>query len=582
MEKRVKKVKSNLVLKNGHVYTVDRDHRWVQAIAVAHDKIAFVGSNEEVESFVEADTVVLDLGGKMVLPAFVDSHMHPAHSAHLYQYQLNLFEVGGKDLFQAYLGAIHKFAANDPKAPWIIGGGYSRSVFDELGPRKEWLDEIDSARPIAITSKDGHSMWVNSKALELANITKDTSQPKEGVIKKDPISGEPSGLLQEPGAMNLVRRHQPEPTKERVKESLLWLQGWLNAKGITTAHEAMLGIDETYNYDAYNELAQEGKLTVRYRASWNISPEGDVMAQIDQGKTMAERFSHPHFKAHSFKFFADHVIEEETGYLLEPYSHREDNWRGIKVWEDEIMKEAFARIDSAGYQIHVHVIGDAAAKYTLDALESLIEVNGVRDSRHSFAHLQLARPDDIQRISDLGVSVHTSPYWMNIDDYFWKLNLPYLGSERAFNQQYPLNSLFQAGANVTVASDFWVSEPDPMSAIYYGMTRRMPKTVFDRDYEFNPKHRWISDPFAALEPDDLGVLPPLEERASLENMIVALTLNGAYANFLERDIGSIEVGKLADLIVLEHNLFDIDIEQIPETMVAMTFFEGKIVYSAEE
>ena len=378
----MEEVTTTLVLKNGSVYTVDRDRRWAQAIAVAKDKIAFVGSNEEVESLIEADTDVLDLDGKMVLPAFVDSHMHPAHSAHLYQYQLNLFDVGGKDLIQAYLNAIRQFAGNNPKAPWISGGGYSRSVFDELGPRKEWLDEIDSTRPIAITSKDGHSMWVNSKALELAGITKDTSQPKEGFIKKDPKTGEPSGLLQEPGAMKIVSRHQPEPTREQIRESLLWLQGWLNAKGITTVHEAMLGIDEPYNYDAYDELAQEGKFTVRYRASWNISPAGDVMAQIDQGTTLAKRFTHPHFKAHSFKFFADHVIEEETGYLLEPYAHRDHDWHGIKVWDDEIMRQAFARIDSAGYQIHVHVIGDAAAQYTLDALETLVEVNGNRQAKN--------------------------------------------------------------------------------------------------------------------------------------------------------------------------------------------------------
>jgi predicted amidohydrolase YtcJ len=518
----------------------------------------------------------------MVLPAFVDSHMHPIKSAYIYQFQLPIFDVTGEDQIQAYLSAIREFAEANPDFAWFIGAGYSRSVFDEVGPRKEWLDEISTERPIAMTSKDGHSMWVNSKALELAGITKDTPQPEEGVIKKDPETGEPSGLLQEPGAMKLVSSLMPEPPKEEAKKALLWLQEWLNAKGITTVHEAMLGIDEDSFIEAYNEMAQSGKMTVRYRASWTMSPDADVAEQVEQGKKLAKKYTHPHFKAHSFKFFADHVIEEETGYLLEPYAHRDDDWYGIKVWDDDILREAFTLIDSAGYQIHVHVIGDGAAQYTLDALEKVEEINGKRDSRHSFAHLQLAQPEDIRRIGELGLSIHTSPYWMNMDDYFWKLNLPYLGYERAFNQQYPFKSLFRAKANVTIASDFWVSEPKPLLALYCGMTRHLPQAVFEEEYGPDSPHRRVSDPDAELQEGDLGIHPPFEERATLEDVIVASTINGAYANFLEEELGSLEVGKLADLVVLEKNLFDIDTEQIPATKIVMTFFEGQQVYSAEE
>ena len=568
---------ADLVLKNASVYTVNLERSWAQAIAVSRGKIIMVGSNDEVETCIESETIVVDLEGKMVLPAFVDSHMHPAHGAYLYQYQLSLFNVTGDDQVQAYLKVIREFVEAHPDSPWIIGGGYLRSAFDIVGPRKEWLDEIDSQRPIALISKDGHSMWVNSRALELAGITRDTPQPDEGVIKHDPDTGEPSGLLQEPGAMNMVEALFPTPPKEDIKDALLWLQKWLNAKGITTVHDAMLGIREHHLYDAYDELAREGVLTVRYRASWNISPEGDVMGQIASAEKLAEKFMHPHFKAHSFKFFADHVVEEETGYILEPYAHRDDDWHGIKVWDDDLLQDAFAKIDSAGYQIHVHVIGDAAAKYILDALETLPSLNGKRDSRHSFAHLQLARPQDIQRMAELDVTVHASPYWMKIDDYFWKLCLPYLGQERAFHYQYPLNSLFQNGVNVAVASDFYVSEPEPTAAVYYGMTRLMPQTRYEQKYPVDAFRR-VSDPDVELVPGDIGILPPLDERAGLEDMIVALTLNGAYANFLDGEIGSIEVGKLADLVVLDRNIFELDVEKIPEVQVDMTIFEGKVVF----
>jgi predicted amidohydrolase YtcJ len=167
---------------------------------------------------------------------------------------------------------------------------------------------------------------------------------------------------------------------------------------------------------------------------------------------------------------------------------------------------------------------------------------------------------------------------MTVDDYHWELNLPYLGHERAYQHQYPFNSLFEAHVNVTIASDFWVSEPDFMLAIYCGLTRQIPKSLFEASFGPESSFRWVSDPHAELEYGDLGVLPPLEERASLDRLISASTLNGAIANFLDGEIGSIEVGKLADLVVLDQNLFEINIENIADTQVVMTFFEGKEVY----
>jgi predicted amidohydrolase YtcJ len=469
--------------------------------------------------------------------------------------------------------------AQNPDKTWIQGAGFRRGAFDEIGPRKEWLDAVEAQRPVTIRSKDGHSLWVNSRALEIAGINAGTPDPTNGVIKRDPTTGQPSGLLQE-AAMTLVTPHIPKPTLEEIKTSLLWLQQWLNREGITTALDAILEIDAPEDYQAYQELAEEGLLTVRYRGAWRILPDRDYRVDIERALALSQQFATPHFRTDAFKFFADEVIEEETAYLLAPYAHRPDSWRGLKDWDEAALQDAFARVHQAGGQVHVHAIGDGAVRYVLDVLEALHRTTNpvLWNRRPTLAHLQLVHPDDFRRMAEMDVTAVIAPYWCIIDDYFWELYVDYLGRERAFFQQYPQQRFLEHGVNLAFHSDFSVVEPDSMRAIYSAMTRRVPRRIFEHHYGRTPGYRYVAEPGTDLRYGDIGALPPEEECLDLEEALLAYTTGGAYANFLERDLGSITTGKLADLIVLDQNLYEIPIEDIPQARVVMTFFEGRIVF----
>lgn len=536
---------ADTVLLSGKFYTIDTEKPWAEAIAIDEGLIVYVGSNQEVQSYIGTGTAIVDLKGKFAVPAFVDSHMHPLSNAYAFNFQAALFNLATTE---EYITAITAFAKEHKGAKGIIGAGFDRTLYGAIGPRKEWLDVVDAQRPIGIISRDIHSMWVNSKALKMAGINKDTPNPKGGVIVRDPVTGEPSGLLQEESAMQLVRHLFPDASKEDYKTSLLWMQDWLNSEGITTVHDAWAEYDPNY-YEAFDELAKAGKLTVRYRGSWFVDPNTNYIEEIDYGLKLGKKFKHPHFQVHSFKFLADNILEEETALLLEPYTHR-PGFYGLQNWPDEDLVEAFAKVDKAGQQIHVHVIGDGGAKITVDALEQAREINGKRDSRHSVAHLQMARPLDVKRMGAMGMSAHMSPYWMIKDEGFEQFYLPYLGEVRA-NNTYPHKNLFGAGVNVTIASDFITSEPNLMTAIYSGMKRASPGGE---------------------------QLPPTSERVSLEEMLRAATINGAKANFLEDEIGSLEVGKKADIVILSKNLFEVETENVPDVKVEMTFFEGRRVH----
>lgn len=536
---------ADLVLKNGIIHTMSGAGVRAEALAVKDGKFLFVGTNKAVKRFLGKETQILDLGRKLVLPGFIDSHCHPSAAIE----QFGAVALFGMRSVAEYEKAIVDFVNAHPGTPVIRGSGWSNTVFGPAGPNKVILDEIVKDLPVALSSEDGHSTWVNSKALDLAGVTKDTKNPPGGVIERDPITGEPNGTLRE-SAADLVSNVIPDYTVEELARGLEEYQTMALAFGITTAHEASL-VAGANDLKAYKALETSAELRMRFRASLFTDP-GKGIEQVRELAAERDRNKDPLFQTRAAKIFIDGVIEGGTAYLKEPYVHK-PGFRGEPLWTPEALNAICAALDREGFQLHFHAIGDAAVAEALDGVAYAARINGRRDSRAMLTHLQLVSPEDILRFKTLGAVAVTQPFWFMKDDYYSKIQVPYLGLTRA-DQEYPMESFFETGVTVTSSSDYTVTIPcDPIQAIQIGMTRRLPG---------------LTDPDAVLWP---------EERASLEQMIASFTINGAYANFLENTTGTIETGKSADLVVLDKNLFELPADEIGAAKVILTLFEGRQV-----
>lgn len=572
-EYRTMSVCADTIITNAVIYTVEPSRPRAEALAIKDGTILAVGSTAGMEAYRSHDTEVWDMGGRFVLPGFVDAHMHPAQSAVNRMYGAVLSDIKGKE---GYLTRIRDFAGAHRDWPVIEGRGFYRADFDQMGPRREWLDEIDNTRPILVTSVDGHSMWVNTAALTMAGITKDTPDPENGVIQRDE-QGVPTGLLQE-SAMALMDPLKTRYTKEQYKEAILELQQYLHSRGITYVFDAMVPTDNPDYYMAYQELAESGELSLRIRGAWHIYPgmAGGPDENIEKAMELSKGFSSPYFQINAFKFFADQVVEEETAYLSAPYSHRDDGWRGIREWPVESLKRLFQAIDGAGYQIHIHAIGDGAVHDALDAIEYAQERNGKRDARHALAHIQCVGESDRDRMARLNAAAVAAPYWMVVDDYFWEFNVPYLGMDRV-RDTYPYKSLIDRGVHVAVHSDFSVTEPDYPALFYTAMKRTLPPDIFVKYHGESGAMRG-TDPGAPLDERVYGPLPPASEGVSLAEAIRSATYEGAWALKMDADAGTIAPGKRADFAVFDEDFFGMDPEDFHHNPVVMTVAGGKVVY----
>ncbi|MGF9796998.1 amidohydrolase [Brevibacillus agri] len=538
---------ADVVLSGGAVYTVDRNRNWAQAVAIRGGEIVYVGTDEGAKAYIGKSTKVTDLKGQMVLPGFIDSHTHASKTTGLI-YSIDLFDAGS---MEEYTEVVSAFVKAHPQEVALQGRGWSNPVAPGIGPRKEVLDAIVPNIPIALTSDDGHSLWVNSAALKLAGITKETKNPEGGIIERDPETGEPSGTLREK-AMDLVLSKIGGYTVQQYKAGIEEYQHKAVERGVTTVRDPdMLRYPNVL--EAYEELARENRLTIRFRNAITANPDKGP-EQIAEFVKIRERNQNPLFQVNAVKIFMDGVVEGATAYLEKPYEHKHTN--GELIWKPEVYNKTAAAADKAGFQLHVHSIGDASTRIALDGMEYAEQQNGKHDARHSLVHLQLVNQEDIARFKKLGAVGIVQPFWfMQEDGYYDEIEVPYLGQERA-EKEYPMKSFLNQGVHVASSSDYIVTpEFNPLHGIQQGITR-----IEDG----------VTDPAKIANPN---------ERATLPDMIASFTIDGAYANHVDDITGSIEVGKKADLIVLDKNLFAIPATEIKNAKVVLTLVEGKEVYS---
>jgi predicted amidohydrolase YtcJ len=540
------------------VYTVDEMRNRARAVAVTGGRISAVGSDGEIRRHVGQRTEVVDLSGRLLLPGFQDSHIHPVASG-VDMLQCDLHEAYALADYERIIG---EYADEHPDAGWIVGGGWSMDIFPGGSPSKEILDAIVPDRPVFLPSRDGHSGWVNSRALELAGVTGQTPDPADGRIERTP-DGEPLGTLQE-GAMEMVGRLAPTVTPEMLAEGLLLAQRHLHALGITGWQDAIVDTGIAYGaYGPYVDAAGRGDLTARVvGALWWDRHRG--MDQVDELLELRANGRVGRFNATSVKIMQDGVIENGTAASLTPYldahGHETDN-SGISFVDPELLKEIVTRLDAEGFQVHFHALADRAVREALDAIQAAREANGPNDHRHHLAHIQVVHPDDIPRFHELDVVANGQPLWAMLEGQMVNLTIPFLGPDRA-GWQYPFASLVRAGATLAFGSDWSVSSPDPLEEMHVAVNRMAPVGYAYAD-EDDP-----TDPF----------LP--DERVDLATAVAAFTMGSSYVNHLDDVTGSIEVGKEADVIVLDRDIFARPVDEISQASVDLTFVGGKCVHDA--
>ncbi|HEY8468788.1 MAG TPA: amidohydrolase [Longimicrobiales bacterium] len=534
----IKPQPAELVLTGGVVWTGVPGAAPASALAIREGRVLHVGTDAEVERFIGPATRRIDLRGRLVVPGFQDDHTH---------FMSGGFQLASVDLRDAatpseFARRIGEFARTLPPGRWITGGDWDHELWDGAPlPRREWIDSLTPNHPVFVSRLDGHMALANTRALELAGITRETADPAGGTIVRDPRTGQPTGVLKDE-AMSLVSRVIPEPSAEERDEAFDRAQAHALARGVTMIHDMGSWAD----LETYRRARRDGRLRIRIYAFVPLSTWERLHDYVTR-----EGRGDSRLRWGGLKGFVDGSLGSTTAWFYSPYDDA-PHTAGLIVTDTAQLRDWVYRADAVGLHVAVHAIGDRANDWLLDVFESAIQRNGPRDRRFRIEHAQHLTPEAIRRFAALGVLPSMQPYHA-IDDGRWARKR--IGPER-IRTTYAFRSLLDADAHLMFGSDWTVAPIDPLLGIYAAVTRRT---------------------IDGANPD--GWVP--EQKITVEEALRAYTAANAYGAFMEKELGTLEPGKRGDLVVLSENILEIDPARIPEVKVDFTVIEGSVVYERE-
>jgi len=544
---------ADIVFMNAAAYTLNGEMPWAEALAIKDDRIIYVGNNVEAAKLIGNNTVHHNLSGRMLLPGFVDSHMHPV-SGGAYAKALSLNTYGTVD---DWIQAIDEYADANSDAPVIFGYGFLASTFGPVGPTRQMIDSVVPDRPVLIMDEGMHGAWLNTKALEELNISQDTPDPVPGFsyYKRD-AEGNATGYLLEQQTFSSARAGLDVFNENAVADGIAYMFEVMNGYGVTSAFGAGAIDFEHLIQPVLQELEANGKMTVRIVGSYR--PRGPE--EINNAVKLAEEYratikgDYYHYRV--LKILDDGTVEGRTAAMFEDYQGEPGN-SGATVYTEEQMSGMVVAAAERQIDVHIHALGERAVHEALNAVEAARKKHPDSTSRYTLCHIQVITNQDLPRFAELDVIAQSTPLWASYDTYGKQFV-----SEDQFNRFWRFKSLKDLGVRLTFGSDYPAS-----GAGLLGLSPAL-------QIEIGHTRQYAGEKDAKIQPLE-------SERLDMDTLIRGYTIDAAHQLHMEDEIGSLEVGKKADLVVLDRNLFETETYEIHKTEVVMTLMDGNVVYEKD-